>query len=139
MKTAIVLQAAPSLVAVQPALPKTWASVLERHQRLVLNAWGQVPDREAMPLARASIVCLSATVLLLLVRGPSNWSRAFGVTWYGLFLASVVFAVAGLFVALLSRDASLKRRLVIVSLSVPALLAVPALIWAIVTLVPLAN
>ena len=61
------------------------------------------------------------------------------VTWYGLFGASVLLAVAALLVALLSRDAPLKRRLVIVGLSVPALLAVPALIWVIVTLVPLAD
>src|SRR3954462_13221379 len=82
----------------------------------VLNLEAQLPDIGAMPLARASIACLSAAVLLLVVRGPANWSRAFGLTWYGLFGAAVVLAVAALVVALLSRDAP-KRRLVIVGLS----------------------
>jgi hypothetical protein len=97
-----------------------------------LNLEAQLAD------ASRSFGCLSAAVLLWVVRGPTNWSRAFGVTWYGLFGAAVVLAVAALVVALLSRDAP-KRRLLIVGLSLPALIAVPVLIWALVTFVPLTD
>lgn len=61
------------------------------------------------------------------------------MTWYGLFGAAVVLAVAALAAAGLSRDVALRRRLAIVGLSLPALLAVPLLIWAVVTLAPLAD
>jgi hypothetical protein len=76
---------------------------------------------------------------MLVVRGSANWSSAFAVVWYGLFGAAVVLAVAALVVAGLSRGSGAKRRLAIVGLSLPALVAVPLLIWLIVTLAPLAN
>jgi hypothetical protein len=50
-----------------------------------------------------------------------------------------VLAVAALVVAALSRDVPSRRRLAIVGLSLPALLAVPLLLWAIVTIAPLAD
>ena len=92
-----------------------------------------------MSLARASIACLSVAVLMLVVRGAADWSGTFAATWYGLFAAAVVLAVAALVVAALSRDVTLRRRLTIVGLSLPALVAVALLLWAIVTLAPLAN
>ena len=92
-----------------------------------------------MRLAGASLACLSAAALLLIVRGTANWSSGFAVVWYGLFGAAVVLAVSGLLVAGLSRGVVLRRRLTIVGLSLPALPAVPLLIWLIVTLAPLAN
>jgi hypothetical protein len=78
-------------------------------------------------------------VFLLVVRGAADWSGGFAVLWYGLFGATVVLAIGGLIAAWLSRDVALKRRLAIVGLSLPALVAVPVLIWLIVTLVPLAD
>jgi hypothetical protein len=98
-----------------------------------------LPDIEAVPFARASIACLTGTGLLLVVRGPANWSTAFAATWYGLFGAAVVLAVAALVIAALSPDVPSRRRLAIVGLSLPALLAVPLLLWAIVTVAPLAD
>jgi hypothetical protein len=76
---------------------------------------------------------------MFIVRGPANWSRAFGASWYGLFSAAVAFALAALIAAALSHDLALKRRLAIIGLSLPALLAVPVLAWALVTFVPLAD
>jgi hypothetical protein len=105
----------------------------------MLNLEPEAPDIQAMPVAHASITCLSAAVFILVVRGPANWSRALAMTWYGLFGAAVVLAVAALAVAGLSRDVPSKRRLTIVGLSLPALLAVPLLIWAVATLAPLAD
>jgi hypothetical protein len=61
------------------------------------------------------------------------------VTWYALFGAAVVFAVVAVVVAGASRDIGSKRRLAIVELSLLALIAVPLLIWSIVTLAPLAD
>jgi hypothetical protein len=92
-----------------------------------------------MRLATASIGCLLGAVLLLVARGADNWSRAFAVGWYGLFGAAVALALAALVAAALSRGPGLKRRLTIIGLSLPALLAVPVLLWAIVTLAPLAD
>jgi hypothetical protein len=91
-----------------------------------------------MGIAVSSVVCLSAAVLMLVVRGAADRSRAFTVVWYGLFGAAVVLALAALVVAVRSR-AVLKRRLVIAGLALPALLAVPLPIWVIVSLVPLAD
>jgi hypothetical protein len=61
------------------------------------------------------------------------------VTWYGLFGGSVVLAIAAVALAALSRRVASERRLTIVVLSLPALIAVPLLIWLIVTLAPLAD
>jgi hypothetical protein len=90
-------------------------------------------------LAASSIACLTAAVFVLVVRGAADWSRAFAVVWYGLFGAAVVLAFAALVVAGLSRGVALRRRLAMVGLSLPALLAVPLLIWLILTLAPLAD
>ena len=104
-----------------------------------LNVEALPPDIEAVTLARASIACLTGAGLLLVVRGPANRSTAFAASWYGLFGAAVVLAVAALVVAALSREVPSRRRLAIVGLSLPALLAVPLLLWAILTLAPLAD
>jgi hypothetical protein len=50
-----------------------------------------------------------------------------------------VLAVAALAVAAVSREVPPRRRLAIVGLSLPALLAVPLLLWGVVTLAPLAD
>jgi hypothetical protein len=92
-----------------------------------------------MRFATASIVCLSGAVLMLVVRGPDNWSGSFGVVWYGFFGAAVVLGLAALAAGGLSGDVASKRRLAIIGLALPALFAVPLLIWAIVTLAPLAD
>jgi hypothetical protein len=94
---------------------------------------------EVVALAVSSLACLVAAVLMLVVRGTANWSRGFAVTWYGLFGGSVVLAIAAVALAALSRRVASERRLTIVVLSLPALIAVPLLIWLIVTLAPLAD
>ena len=94
---------------------------------------------EVVVIAVSSLACLVAAVLMLAVRGAANWSRGFAVTWYGLFGASVVLAVAAVAVAALSRQLASERRLTIVVLSLPALVAVPLVILLIVTLAPLAD
>jgi hypothetical protein len=92
-----------------------------------------------MRLAFASVGCLAAAVLLLAVHGGGDWSRALGVIWTGLFGAAVVFAVAALVLAGISRGVAPKRRLAIVGLSLPALLSVPLLVWAALTLTQLMD
>jgi hypothetical protein len=46
-----------------------------------------------MRLAAASVVCLTTAILMLVIRGPADWSRPFGLSWYGVFGAAVVFAM----------------------------------------------
>jgi len=94
---------------------------------------------KVMRFARSSVACLSAAVLMLVIRGAADWSRGFAVIWYALFGVAVILAVVALVVAGASRDIGSKRRLAIVGLSLPALIAVPLLIWLIVTLAPLAD
>ena len=98
-----------------------------------------MPDTEVVRLALSSLVCLAVAVLMLIVRGAANWSGGFTVAWYCVFGAAVVLAIAAVAVAAFSRQVASKRRLTIVGLSLPALVAVPLLIWLIVTLAPLAD
>jgi hypothetical protein len=51
----------------------------------------------------------------------------------------VLFAVAAIAVAVGSRHVETKRRLAIVSLALPAIVAVPTLIWVVLTVVLLAD
>jgi hypothetical protein len=104
-----------------------------------LNVEQEQADIREVRLATASIGLLTTAVLMLVVRGPSDWSSAFGLSWYGLFAAAVGLALAALVAAALSRELALKRRLAIIGLSLPALLAAPVLLWAVVTLAPLAD
>jgi hypothetical protein len=97
------------------------------------------PIIEVVRLAVSSVICLSAAVWMLVVRGAANWSSAFAVVWFGVFGLAVALAVAALVVAGLSRGVTRRQRLTVVWLSLPALVAVPLLIWLIVTLAPLAN
>lgn len=98
-----------------------------------------MPDIEVVGLALSSLARLAVAVLMLIVRGAANWSRGFALTWYGLFGGAVVLASTAVAVPVLSRHVAMKRRLTTVGLSLPALVAVPLLIWLIVTLAPLAN
>lgn len=75
---------------------------------------------------------------MLAVRGGENWSPAFGTIWYGLFGVAVLFGLIGVGVALLSRG-RLRRRLMALALSLPALIAVPLFIWILATLLPTAD
>jgi hypothetical protein len=92
-----------------------------------------------MRLAGSSTACLAAALIMVLVRGADDWSQAFAFTWYGLLAIAVVLAVVALAVAGRSRDVAGKRRLAIVGLSLPALLAVPLLVWAVLALAALAD
>jgi hypothetical protein len=76
---------------------------------------------------------------MLIVRGAANWSTAFAATWYGLFGAAVALAIAAAVVAALSRDLAVKPRLAMVVMSLPALLAVPLMLCALVTAASLAD
>lgn len=92
-----------------------------------------------MGLAVSSLACLAVAVLLLAVRGGADWSRGVAVTWYGVFGAAVVFAVAAVAVAVHARHLAPRRRLTVVGLSLPALVALPLLIWLVASLAPLTN
>lgn len=92
-----------------------------------------------MRLGAASVLCLTTAILMLVIRGPADWSRPFGLTWYGVFGAAVVFAIAAATVAAVTPGVAAKRRLTIAALALPALIAVPLLILAILTLAPLAD
>jgi hypothetical protein len=95
--------------------------------------------REAMRLGAASVVCLTTAILMLVVRGSADWSRAFGLTWYGVFGAAVVFAVAAAAAAVAAPAVTARRRLTIAALALPGIVAVPILIWMIVAVAPLAD
>jgi hypothetical protein len=88
-------------------------------------------------IATGSISCLGAMLLLLVVRGPADWSDAFAFLWYGLFGLAVLLALIALgscFRVRASRD-----RWIIIALSLPALVAVPAFALIIAALAPLAD
>jgi len=89
--------------------------------------------------AIASVLCLLVALSTLVVRGPSGWSHSFAATWYGLFGSAVLLAVAAIAHAVFARRSTARLRLAVVGLALPALLAVPALIWLIVTVAPIAD
>jgi len=82
--------------------------------------------------ARTSCASIAAIVLLLVTRGASDWSGAFAVVWYGLFAFGVVSALVAVGAALVSRAPG-RRRLLIVALALPALVAVPLFILLLAT------
>ena len=92
-----------------------------------------------MRLSIASLSRLAVAVAMFAIRGGENWSRAFAETWYGLFGGAVVLAIAAVVFAIATRGATGRRRLAIVTLALPALVAVPLLIWVFIALVPLAG
>jgi hypothetical protein len=73
--------------------------------------------------ATASLACISLVVALLVVRGPSDWSRSFAVAWYGLFGLAVLLGLSGLALAAGARNINRPTRLRAVAFSLPALLA----------------
>jgi hypothetical protein len=84
----------------------------------------------------ASIALLATASVLLLVRGPADWSRTFALTWYGIFAVAVVMSAAALMLSLLHRRALARSRLPAVALALPALIAVGILVWFVVVVVP---
>jgi hypothetical protein len=90
-----------------------------------------------MRYAAASAACISAVMVLLLVRGASDWSGSFALCWYGLLAAAVILALRGVFAA--TRSATWGQRALAIALSLPALLAVPVFIWLVFALVRYAN
>lgn len=92
-----------------------------------------------MKLSIASVVFLVLASVMLAVRGASDWSPAFGFTWYGVFGVAVILAVGAVGVAVAGRGLSGRRRSAIILLALPALVAVPLAIEVILTLAPLAN
>jgi hypothetical protein len=57
-----------------------------------------------MRLGVVSVVCLATAILMLVVRGPADWSKSFGLAWYGVFGAAVVFAVAAAAASVVAPD-----------------------------------
>jgi hypothetical protein len=92
-----------------------------------------------MRLGAVSLICLTLAILMLAVRGAADWSTSFAVTWYGVFGAAVVLAFAAATAAVVARHDAPMRRLAILALALPALVAVPALIWVVATVAPLAD
>jgi hypothetical protein len=76
-------------------------------------------------------------VLLLLIRGPVDWSRAFAFLWYGLFGVSVVLGLIGAAAAFAQPSA--RSRVTTIALSLPARLAIPVFLYVLSVVVPLAN
>jgi prolipoprotein diacylglyceryltransferase len=74
--------------------------------------------------------------MLLVVRGSSNWSRGFAVTWYGLLVVGSVCSLFAVVDAALRRRRSVKQRLTIVVMSLPALLAASAISYIVFEVVP---
>jgi hypothetical protein len=96
-------------------------------------------DDRTMKLSIASLVCLAVAVLMLVVRGSADWSRSFAALWYGTFALAVALGLAAVVATIASRGVATRRRVVTVVLALPALVAVPLLIWTIVVLAPLAD
>lgn len=72
-------------------------------------------------LSLASVGCL---LLLLTVRGASDWSGSLAVTFYGLVIVAVVLALVGGLVAMLGAMFTVERWFCLgVGLVVPALFA----------------
>jgi hypothetical protein len=90
-----------------------------------------------MKYAAASTACFSALLVLLLVRGATDWSESFALCWYGLFAAAVILALGGLVEA--KRSATWGRRILVIVLSLPALAAVPAFMWLVYVLARYAD
>src|SRR5436190_14329948 len=93
----------------------------------------------AMKFSIASLSCLVAAIVMISIRGGEDWSAAFGVAWYGLFGVAVVLAIVAVGIAVAARGVTGSRRLLIVALAIPALIAVPLLILVISMTAPLAN
>jgi hypothetical protein len=72
-------------------------------------------------------------------RGAENWSTSFAFLWYGTFGTAVVLALASVIVAIPMRGVTSSYRLLTIVLALPALIALPLLIWIIVMLAPLAD
>ena len=87
----------------------------------------------------ASLACLALAALMLAIRGTANWSRSFAEIWYGTFGAAVVLGLAAVVVAIATRRATRRDRTLTIGLALPALIAVPLLIWLIVTIAPYAD
>jgi hypothetical protein len=92
-----------------------------------------------MKFSIASLSCLVAAIVMISIRGGEDWSAAFGVAWYGLFGVAVVLAIVAVGIAVAARGVTGSRRLLIVALAIPALIAVPLLILVISMTAPLAN
>ena len=76
-------------------------------------------------------------VLLLVVlgvRGASDWSDSFAYLWYGLWGAAIVFAVVGIGIAVFKRNLRPRERMLGIALSGTTLLLTALLIWSILSL-----
>jgi hypothetical protein len=89
-----------------------------------------------MRIAAGSFVCTLLVYLLLLVRGASDWSSAFATLWYGLFGLGVILGLAGLVVAVAAPGVSVRARLGIAALSLPAPTAAVLFVWFVLTVIP---
>jgi hypothetical protein len=89
--------------------------------------------------ARISLGCTALVLALLAVRGPSDWSRGFAVTWYGLLVAGCICSLLAAVDAAVRRRWSVNQRLTIVVMSLPALLAASAISYIVLEVVPHLN
>ena len=92
-----------------------------------------------MRFSIASLGCLLTATFLFVVSGGSDWSAGFATAWWSLFVGAVALSLVAIAVAVATRRATEARRVAVVVLALPALLAIPVLIWLIISLAPLAN
>jgi hypothetical protein len=92
-----------------------------------------------MKFSIASLGCLLIATFLLFARGGSDWSSGFATAWGSLFVGAVALSLVAIAVAVATRRATEQRRVAIVLLALPALVAIPLLIWLIITVAPLAD
>jgi Kef-type K+ transport system membrane component KefB len=92
-----------------------------------------------MRFSLASLGCLLTATLVFVARGGSDWSAGFAAAWWTVFVGAVALSLVSIAVTVATRRDTEERRVAIVVLALPALFAVPVLIWSIITLAPLAN
>jgi hypothetical protein len=86
-----------------------------------------------------SLLLLGLAFVMLAVRGAANWSATFALTWYGVFGGAVLFALIALVSAVVQQGATIGRRLGVIALALPALLAATVFISLIPTFARLAD
>jgi hypothetical protein len=72
-------------------------------------------------------------LVLLGVRGASDWSNSFAYLWYGLGGAAIIFALVAIGTAVFKRDARPRERMLGIALSGTTLVLAALLVWTIVS------
>jgi hypothetical protein len=93
-----------------------------------------------MKFSIASLACVLTATVMFFVRGGADWSAGFGAAWWSLVLGAVALSLVAIAVAVATRRTTTEeRRVAIVGLALPGLLAVPVVTWLLITFIPLAD